>query len=367
MLIASVRSFPTSVRVIAATCCQTNITARRHRSSGEVRSLVGRDFLTLKHFQAEDIKQLLWTAKDLKTRIKDHKEVMTPLVGKNASMIFQKRSTRTRLSTESGMAALGGHAQFLGPDDAHIGVNESVKDTARVLSRMSDVILARVQHQEDLTVMADEASVPVISGLSDVYHPLQTLADFLTLQEHFGYLQGLKIAWVGDGNNVLHSLMMGCTKLGIDLSLATPPGYEADNAILQDAVKFAAASGCQLTVTNDPLEAVYRADAIVTDTWVGMGQEQDRDRRLADFRGYQVSRRMLREAGADWVFLHCLPRKQEEEVTDDVFYDREHSLVWQEAENRKWTVMSVMLHVLRDYTPQTPRPIFLRGEDRLSS
>ncbi|XP_076444799.1 ornithine transcarbamylase, mitochondrial-like [Babylonia areolata] len=346
--------------LMATKCCSVDMTARRHRH--EIQSLVGRDFLTLKHFQPEDIKQLLWTAKDLKTRIKKNDEVLTPLAGKNVSMIFQKRSTRTRLSTEAGIAALGGHAQFLGPDDVHLGVNESITDTARVLSTMSDLILARVYGQEDLTVLADEASVPVISGLSDMYHPLQTLADFLTLQEHFGYLKGLSIAWVGDANNILHSLMMGCTKLGIDLSYAVPEGYEADNTVFQDAVKFAARSGSTLTITNDPLEAVYRADAIITDTWISMGQEEEKEKRLNDFRGFQVNRKMLKEAGADWVFLHCLPRKQEE-VTDDIFYDKQHSLVWQEAENRKWTVMAVMLHLLMDYRPQMPYPAFMRGEN----
>lgn len=324
---------------------------------------MGRDLLSLKHFQPEDIKQLLWTARDLKFRIKENGEVITLLAGKNVSMIFEKRSTRTRLSTEAGMALLGGHAQFLGPDDVHLGVNESVKDTARVLSTMSDAILARVYDQKDLEIMADEASIPVISGLSDMYHPLQILADFMTLQENFGYLRGLKIAWVGDGNNILHSLMIGCTKLGIDLSCATPKGYEPENEVLQEAVKHAAATGSQLSLTNDPVEAVYRADAIITDTWVSMGQEEEKQQRLKDFQGFQVSRKMLKEAGGDWVFLHCLPRK-EEEVTDDIFYDTKHSLVWQEAENRKWTVMAVLLHVIREYTPVMPRPIFMRGEDR---
>ncbi|KAK7483265.1 hypothetical protein BaRGS_00025432 [Batillaria attramentaria] len=354
-----------SLRVLSASSCHASANpSLRHASNvggAEVVSLKGRDLLSMKHYQPEEIKQLLWTAADLKLRIKEQKEVMKPLAGKSVSMVFQKRSTRTRLSTESGMALLGGHAEFLGPDDVHIGVNESIKDTARVLSRMSDAILARVYSQRDLDVMADEATVPVISGLSDVYHPLQVLADFQTLQEHFGYLRGLKIAWVGDGNNILHSLMLGCSKLGIDLALATPKGYEPDPAIVRDAVKFAAASGSQLIVTYDPLEAVYRADAIITDTWVSMGQEDEKARRIAAFKGYQVNRKMLKDAGANWVFLHCLPRKQEE-VTDDVFYDRDHSLVWDEAENRKWTVMSVLLHLMEDYKPRSPRPFFLRGE-----
>ncbi|XP_041352151.1 ornithine transcarbamylase, mitochondrial-like isoform X2 [Gigantopelta aegis] len=305
-------------------------------------SLIGRDFLTLKDFTPAEIKQLLWTAKDLKTRIKLQKEIVRPLIGKSIAMIFQKRSTRTRLSTETGMTLLGGHAAFLGPDDIHLGVNESVKDSARVLTRMCDLILARVYSQKDLDDLAEESSAPVISGLSDLYHPLQILADFLTLQEHFGYLRGLKIAWVGDGNNITHSLMMGCGKLGIDLSVATPR------------------NDMQFHTTNDPLEAVYRANVIVTDTWISMGQEEEKQKRLNDFAGYQVTRKMLKEVHNDWVFLHCLPRKPEE-VDDDIFYDK-HSIVWQEAENRKWTVMAVMLHLLTDYTPASYIPKFTRGE-----
>lgn len=320
--------------------------------------MVGRDFLTLKHFQPAEIETLLWTAKDLKTRIKGDGEIMQPLKGKSLSMIFQKRSTRTRLSTETGMCLLGGHAAFLGPEDVHLGVNESIKDSARVLSRLSDIILARVYGQEDLDVLADEATVPVISGLSDLYHPLQILADFLTMQEHFGYLKRLKVAWVGDGNNILHSFMFGCAKLGLDLRMATPKGYSPDQSVLAEAVKVAARTpGAKLSHTHDPMEAVYMANVIVTDTWVSMGQEEEKQRRLQDFRGYQVDRKMVDEAAANWIFLHCLPRKQEE-VTDDVFYDTKNSLVWQEAENRKWTVMAVLLHLLSDHTPKIPKPVF---------
>ncbi|XP_048239935.1 ornithine transcarbamylase, mitochondrial-like [Haliotis rufescens] len=345
--------------LLPASSTQINPSSRKYSSEGP-KSLVGRDFLTLKDFQAEEIKQLLWTAKDLKKRIKEDKEVIQPLLGKSVSMIFQKRSTRTRLSTEMGMAMLGGHAAFLGPDDIHLGVNESIKDSARVMSGMSDLILARVYGQEDLDNLAMEASVPVVSGLSDMFHPLQTLADFLTLHEHFGYLRGMKIAWVGDGNNITHSLMIGCSKLGIDLSIATPKGYEPDPKITEYVIKLCGKRKSDFNMTTDPLEAVYRADVVVTDTWVSMGQEEEKQKRLKDFAGYQITRKMLKEAGANWVFLHCLPRKQEE-VDDDVFYDR-NSLVWQAAENRKWTVMAVMLHLLQDYNPSTPRPKFIRGE-----
>ncbi|GFR57641.1 ornithine carbamoyltransferase, mitochondrial [Elysia marginata] len=328
---------------------------RKRDSSG----LVGRDFMSLKHFRAEDIKQFLWTAKDLKTRMKDNGEIFQPLKGKTAALIFQKRSTRTRMSSELGMAKLGGHAAFMGPEDVHLGVNESVKDTGRVLSGMADIILARVYGQDFLDELADEASIPVISGLSDLLHPLQILADFMTLQEHFGYLQGLKIAWIGDGNNILHSLMYGCAKLGVDLNVATPAGYEPDADITEEAMKIAGKTGANFLMGSDPIKAAYRADAIVTDTWVSMGQEEEKKKRLNDFAGYQINRKMLKEAGADWVFLHCLPRKQEE-VTDDIFYSKE-SLVWQEAENRMWTVMAVMLHLLQPYTPVHPMPKFVRG------
>uniref|UniRef100_A0A0B7A1T4 ornithine carbamoyltransferase n=1 Tax=Arion vulgaris TaxID=1028688 RepID=A0A0B7A1T4_9EUPU len=323
---------------------------------GHANHLVGQDFLSLKHFSTDDIKQFLWTAQDLKTRMKDNREVFQPLQGKMAALIFQKRSTRTRLSAELGVAKLGGHACFLGPDDIHLGVNESVKDSARVLAGMADIILARVYGQNILDELAVESKVPVVSGLSDLLHPLQILADLLTLQEHFGYLKGLKIAWIGDGNNILHSLMYGCAKIGIDLNAATPTNYEPDSDITAEAFKLAETTGATFQLGNDPVKAAYRADVVVTDTWVSMGQEEEKKKRLKDFAGYQINREMLKEANKDWVFLHCLPRKQEE-VTDDIFYSK-NSLVWQEAENRMWTVMAVILHLLQPYKPTIPIPKF---------
>ncbi|BFZ24802.1 hypothetical protein BsWGS_27841 [Bradybaena similaris] len=327
--------------------------------TGHAHHLVGRDFLSLNHFSSEDIKQFLWTAKDLKTRIKDNGEIFQPLIGKSAALIFQKRSTRTRISAQLGMTRLGGSVCVLGPDDIHLGVNECVKDSARVLASMADVILARVHGQQDLDDLANEANVPVISGLSDLHHPLQILADFMTLQEHFGYLRGLKIAWIGDGNNVLHSLMYGCAKIGIDLNVATPAGYEPDATITADAMAQAGKTGASFLLGNDPIRAAYRADVIVTDTWVSMGQEEEKQKRLQEFAGFQINRKMLKEAGGNWVFLHCLPRKKEE-VTDDIFYGEE-SLVWQEAENRLWTVMAVMLHLLQPYEPTSAMPKYVRG------
>ncbi len=272
-----------------------------------------------------------------------------PLEGKSMAMIFQKRSTRTRVSTETGFAMLGGHALFLGSEDIQLGTNESMTDTARVLSRFNSLVLARVFDHADVEELAAEATVPVINALSDKYHPLQILADLLTLREHYaerpGGLRGLKVAWVGDGNNITHSLMVALPKLGIDLRVATPAGYETLAEVQEAAAAGARQGGGELTYTTDAAEAVAGCDVVVTDTWVSMGQEEEYERRVRDFAGYQVTRDMMRDAAPDWRFLHCLPRKPHE-VDDDVFYDPERSLVWDEAENRMWTVMGVVCDLL---------------------
>jgi len=256
------------------------------------------------------------------------------------AMIFQKRSTRTRVSTETGMALLGGHALFLGPNDVQLGVNESMRDTAQVLSRFNDIILARVFGHEDIVELSQHATVPVINALSDLHHPLQTLADLLTLREHFGNnLQGKTIAWVGDGNNVLHDLALGAALLGMHVHIATPTGYEMNADIMTRTQKLADAAGSRVLCTTDPLEAVKDAHVIVTDTWVSMGQEDEAKKRIQDFAGYQVTKQMMAHADDTAVFLHCLPRHSEE-VDDEVFYS-DQSLVFDEAENRMWTVMAV--------------------------
>jgi ornithine carbamoyltransferase len=265
-------------------------------------------------------------------------------------MIFQKRSTRTRVSTEGGFSMLGGHALFLGSEDIQLGKNESMVDTARVLSRFNDIILARVFAHADIEQLCKEASVPVINALSDAHHPLQGLADFLTLVERCGGAAGVAgktLAWVGDGNNILHTLLQGAPKLGMHVQYATPRNYEPDAAIVAAAAADAAAAGTRMTATHDPAAAVAGANVIVTDTWVSMGHEADAARRLKDFTGYQVTEALARKGGAapDWTFLHCLPRKPQE-VDDAVFYGP-RSLVWDEAENRMWTVMAVALAQLQ--------------------
>lgn len=267
--------------------------------------------------------------------------VHRPLLGHSLSMIFQKRSTRTRVSTETGMNLLGGHALFLGPSDIQLNVNESMRDTANVLCRFNDLVLARVFDHADIEELAKYSNVPIINALSDKHHPLQTLADLMALQEHFGRdLSGKTLAWVGDGNNVLHDLMMGSAILGMNVHIATPKGYEPDAVILAKTKEFAKASGAHIKETNVAAEAVAGSHVVVTDTWVSMGEEHMKEQKMKEFAGYQVNKELMAKADPSAVFLHCLPRHPEE-VTDEVIYS-DQSLVFPEAENRMWTVMAVM-------------------------
>ncbi|KAM8856927.1 ornithine transcarbamylase, mitochondrial [Synchiropus picturatus] len=320
-------------------------------ASPSAADLKGRSLLTLKDFTSDEIKRLLWVSKDLKHRIKHEKQFLPLLRGKSIAMIFEKRSTRTRMSTETGFALLGGHPCFLTSQDIHLGVNESSRDTARVLSGLCDIVLARVYSHSTLEELEKEASIPIINGLSDLYHPIQILADFLTLQEHYGSLSGLTVSWIGDGNNVLHSFMMTAAKLGVHLRIATPKGYEPEESVIQEAQRLSKQHGTQLVLTSDPMEAARGSNVLVTDTWISMGQEDEKKKRLQAFDGYQITMKTASVAEPDWTFLHCLPRKKEE-VDDHVFYCP-RSLVFPEAENRKWTIMGLMVSLLVDYAPQT--------------
>jgi ornithine carbamoyltransferase len=311
----------------------------------------GRSLLSLKDFSKGEILELLRVSRALKQIFNEDKTAMSAaLSGESVAMIFQKRSTRTRVSSETGMFKLGGHALFLGSEDIQLGHGENLLDTSKVLSRFNSSILARVFEHQTIEQLAEHSTVPVINALSEKYHPLQILADLLTLQEHIGGdsgdLSGLKVAWVGDGNNILHSLMVALPKLGIDLSVATPTGYEPMEDVVDICQLEAETNNTKLVMTTDPVEAVQNCDVVVTDTWVSMGQEEEAARRLKDFEGYQVTHQMMNEANNDWKFLHCLPRKPYE-VNDEVFYDGDRSLVWDEAENRMWTVMSVFMMQLR--------------------
>ena len=239
-------------------------------------------------------------------------------------MIFEKPSTRTRVSFETGMTQLGGHAVFLGPDDIHLGHGEPVKDTARALARYVDFIMARVYDHADVEELAAYADVPVINALTDEAHPCQTLADLLTLREHFGGFD-VDVAWVGDGNNVCQSFVLGAAMTGIDLTVATPRGYEVDDAVVDRAAELGAAP----EMTHDPDAAVADADVVYTDVFVSMGQEATREEKLAEFEGFQVTAALL----GDRHLMHCLPAHRGEEVTDDVV-ESDRAIVWDQAENR---------------------------------
>jgi ornithine carbamoyltransferase len=312
----------------------------------KMQSLFGRSLLTLKDFSKDEITSLLDLSVELKKKMKA-KENYKPLDGHSMAMIFQKRSTRTRVSTETGITYLGGHALFLGSDDIQLGKNETLKDTSRVLSRFNDIILARVFGHEVVNELAAEGTVPIINALSDKYHPLQILADYMTIIEHLGKLDGITIAWVGDGNNVLHSFMVSAAKMGINLRIATPEGYRPDDDVTSFAKIEAENYGTEFIITSDPLVAVKGANIIVTDTWISMGQDSEKEVRIQAFAGYQVTMKLLTESSDNWKFMHCLPRKPDE-VDDEVFYS-DRSIVWDEAENRMYTVMAVSLALLGKY------------------
>uniref|UniRef100_A0A060SXQ5 ornithine carbamoyltransferase n=1 Tax=Blastobotrys adeninivorans TaxID=409370 RepID=A0A060SXQ5_BLAAD len=265
-----------------------------------------------------------------------------PLEGQTIAMLFSKRSTRTRVSTEAAVKYLGGHPMFLGKDDIQLGVNESLYDSARVISSMTSCIVARVGPHSDIQGLANASQVPVINALCELYHPLQAITDIITIQEAFGKTAGLKVAWVGDANNVLHDLALACAKSGINVSAATPSGYEVESSMLSLIKDTAKENGTWFNTTTDPLEAVKNADIIVTDTWISMGQESEKEKKLKEFAGYQVTSEMASKGGAnpDWKFMHCLPRKPEE-VSDEVFYS-DRSLVFEEAENRLYTAIAAI-------------------------
>jgi ornithine carbamoyltransferase len=301
--------------------------------------------VSLKDYSKDDILQILSLALKLKAEQKSGK-VQRHLERKVLAMIFTKSSTRTRVSFEVGMLQLGGHSLFLSSADAQFGRGETVADTARVLSRMADGIMIRTFKQSDVEELAQYGSIPVINGLTDLVHPCQALADILTLYENKGTLEGLKLAYVGDGNNVANSLATICSKLGIDIAIACPAGYEPDEAIMDAARAHAAASGSKVLITRDPVEAVKNADAVYTDVWASMGQESEQAQRKKTFAPYQVNGSLFSQARPDAIFLHCLPCHRGEEVTEEVV-DGSRSRVFDEAENRLHAQKAVLVLLLK--------------------
>ena len=302
-------------------------------------------FLSLADWSREQIELLF----DLSAAIKTNPENYgSALAGQSLAMVFQKASTRTRVSFEVGMHQLGGQALFLSSNDIQLHRGETIADTARVLSRMVDGIMARVFAHQDLLDLAGHGSVPVINGLSDLLHPCQALADYFTLREQRGELAGLKMAYVGDGNNVAHELMYGAAKLGLRFSIGCPKGYEPNPAVLRHAISIARSAGGPLPeVSADPLEAVAGADAVYTDVWTSMGQEAEAKQRLEAFRGFQVTEAMMAAAGPGAVFMHCLPAHRGEEVAADVI-DGPRSVVFDEAENRLHVQKAVLVTLMSE-------------------
>lgn len=284
-----------------------------------------RDFLTLLDCKPGELKTLLARATELKA-MQRRGEIYEPLKNQTLAMIFEKSSTRTRVSFEVAMAQFGGHALFLSPRDTQLGRGEPIADTARVLGRMVNAIMVRNHSHAQQVELARHAAVPVINGLSDLHHPCQVLADMQTWQEHRGDLRGKTVAWIGDGNNMCHSYIQGATQFGYRLRIASPKGYQPDATILQSAKGKA-------VLVDTPQAAAEKADLIVTDVWASMGDEPEQKKRLKAFRKYQVDGALLKLAARDAVFMHCLPAHRGEEVAAAVI-DGKQSLVWDEAENR---------------------------------
>jgi ornithine carbamoyltransferase len=300
-----------------------------------------KDFISILDISKEELEGIIAEAEKLK-RQKKAGVPHTLLAGKTLAMIFEKASTRTHISFEVGMNELGGHALFLNARDMQIWRGEEIRDTARAASRYVSAIMIRAYKHSTIEEFAKYATIPVINGLSDLEHPCQLLADILTMKEHFGSLGDLKVAWVGDGNNVCNSLILSTVLTGYDVTVATPEGYEPEEAF----VKKARALGGNVTLLRKPEEAVKDADVIVTDTWVSMGDDAEKDLRMKIFREYTVDVPLLRRASPDARVLHCLPAHRGQEITDEVM-EGGQSLVWDEAENRLHAQKALLVRLLK--------------------
>lgn len=295
-------------------------------------SLKGRHFIDLADFKRHELRYILDTAHELKRKQK-RGEPHELLKEKSLAMIFMKSSTRTRVSFEVGMTQLGGHALYLQPSGTQLGRGETIADTAQVLSRYCDAIMARVYAHSDVTELAKYSRVPVINGLSDFLHPCQIMADMQTIEERKGSLEGLKIVYSGDSNNVSNSIMQGCTIMGMDVTIASPKGYAPSEEIMKRADRLSKSYGTTVEVVHDPMEAVKGADVIYTDTFFSMGQERSKEKEDA-LMPFQVNRRLVERAKSDVIVMHCLPAHRDEELTSDIMDDPKYSVVFDQAENR---------------------------------
>jgi ornithine carbamoyltransferase len=308
--------------------------------SATAESLKGRSFTRIADWSRDELESVLDFADDLKQR-QAQREEHHLLPGRTLAMIFQKPSTRTRVSFEVGMMQLGGHALYLAAGDLQLGRGETLKDTATVLSRYVDGIMIRTFDQDDVEELARHGSIPVINGLTDISHPCQALADVMTIRERLGRIEGVRVAYLGDGNNVCASLMVACAKLGAPFTAASPEGYE----VWPEAVELAREAGGEVELTDDPRAAAEGADVLYTDVWTSMGQEAERDQRVSNLTPYQLNRELLRRAAPGHIVLHCLPAHYGEEITHEVLHGPS-SAAWDEAENRLHAQKALMALVM---------------------
>jgi len=311
-----------------------------------VDSLRGRDLLSIADCSKVELEKLVNLSFELKDRFYKGEAIIPILSGKVLALIFEKHSTRTRVSLQVAMHQLGGTSLYLSSQELQLARGEPIKDTARVLERYVDGIVARVYKHENLVELAEYSSKPVINALSNIEHPLQAIADVMTIIETKGKIVDLKIVFIGDGSdNVLHSFMLAIAMLGGKLYIASPKGYEPRSEILSMAYEIATETGAEINIVRDPIEAVKDADVIYTDVWISMGQESERDKRIKDLKPYQVNTQLVSHAKKDYIFMHCLPAHRGEEVTDDVI-DSKNSVVWLQAENRLHTAKAVLACIL---------------------
>jgi ornithine carbamoyltransferase len=307
-------------------------------------SMKGKSLVSLNDLTKEEIEEILKTSELLKLQLFRGQE--HPLLkGKTLAMIFEKASTRTRVSFEVGMWQLGGSALYLSASDLQLGRGETIADTAQVLSRYVNGIMARVFAHQTILDLVQYSKVPVVNGLSDFSHPCQGLADLFTIYEKKGRLSGLKLAYVGDGNNVAHSLLYGCSKVGMGIVLGCPKGYEPDASVVSQAKKEAKRNGSQVQVTSDPKEAIKGADIIYTDVWASMGKEKEHDERVKVLKPYQVNPALVKGAKEDYIFMHCLPAHRGEEVTNEVANSK-NSVIFDQAENRMHTQKALLTLIM---------------------
>jgi ornithine carbamoyltransferase len=304
----------------------------------------GRDFISIHDYTQEEVHEVFQVTSWLKEKQR-RRQPHHLLEGKSLGMIFTKSSTRTRVSFEVGIYQLGGYGLFLSANDLQLRRGETIGDTARTLSRYLDGIMIRTFDHQDVLDLAEYADIPVINGLTDLLHPCQVMGDLFTVLEKKGKLRGLKLAYIGDGNNVAHSLLFGGAKVGMDVTIACPAGYEPDGRILELACQDAQASGAVLQVVNDPRQAAAGADVLYTDVWASMGMEAEQEKRRRDFAGFCIDSRLLAEARPDAIVMHCLPAHRGDELTDEVM-DGPQSVVFDEAENRLHVQKAIMALVM---------------------